>query len=153
MAKTLNEIIETPCHKGLLAAKIFKVLKGIVSRSGVYRAIKRFRETGSCLPKVRSTPERFVKTKKLIKSIRKKLRCNPQKSTRKLAQEAHVSRSTMQKVLVNNLKVKPYKINKQQLLSDTTKKKRYKRSKMLLNKLLDGTQPQVLWTDKKLFTI
>ena len=71
MAKTLNEIIETHCHKGLSAAKIFKVLKGTVSRSGIYKAVKRFRDTGSCLPKVRSTPERSVETKKLIKNIGK----------------------------------------------------------------------------------
>ena len=31
--------------------------------------------------------------------------------------------------------------------------RRYERSKMLLNKLLDGTWPQVLWTDEKLFTV
>ena len=58
----------------------------------------------------------------------------------------------MQRVLINDLKVKPNKITKRQLLSDTIKKKRYERSKMLLNKLLDGTWPQVLWTDEKLFT-
>ena len=38
MAKTLNEIIQTHCHKGLSAAKTFRVLKGTVSRSGVYKA-------------------------------------------------------------------------------------------------------------------
>ena len=70
MEKTLNKIIQTHCHKGLSTAKIFRVLKGTVNRSGVYKAAKRFRETGSCLPKVRSTPERSVKTKKLIKNTR-----------------------------------------------------------------------------------
>ena len=102
MGKTLNEIIETHCHKRLSAAKIFKVLKGTVSCSGLYKAVKRFRETGSCLPKVRSTPKRPIKTKKLIKNIREKLKQNPQKSTRKLAQEAHVSCSTMQRALFND---------------------------------------------------
>ena len=33
MAKTLNEIIEMHCYKGLLAAEIFKVLEGSVCRS------------------------------------------------------------------------------------------------------------------------
>ena len=112
MVKTLNEIIEMHCYKGLSAGKIFKVLKGTVSHFGVYKAVKRFRETGSCLPKVRNTPELFVRTKKLIKNIREKLRQNPRKSTRKLAQEAHVSCSIMQRVLVNDLKVKLYKITK-----------------------------------------
>ena len=58
----------------------------------------------------------------------------------------------MQRVLINDLKVKPYEITKRQLLCDTTKKK-YERSKMLQNKLLDGIWPQVLWTDEKLFTV
>ena len=67
MAKTLNEIIQTHCHKGLSAAKINRVLKGKVSCSGVYKTKKRFREIGSCLPKVRSTSERSVKTKNSLK--------------------------------------------------------------------------------------
>ena len=108
----IAKIIQMHCHKGLSAAKVFKVLKGTVNCSGVCKAVKRFRETGSCLLKVRSNPERSVKTKKLFKNIREKLRRNPQKSTRKLAQEAHVSLSIMQRVLVNDLKVKPYKITK-----------------------------------------
>ena len=141
MAKSVNEIIEKHCHKGLSPANILKVLKGIVSRSGVYKAVKRFRETGTCLPKVRSTPERSVRTKKLIKKIREKLRRNPRRSTRKLAKEANVSRSTIQRVLARDLKVKPYKITKLQLLSDVTKKKRFERSKILLNKLVVGMQP------------
>ena len=59
--------------RGYPAARIFRVLKGTVSHSGVYKAAKRFREIGSCLPKVRSTPERSVKTKKLIKISEKSL--------------------------------------------------------------------------------
>ena len=56
--KTLNDIIETHCHKGLPATKIFKMLKSSASRYGVYKGVKKFRETDSCAPKVRSTPER-----------------------------------------------------------------------------------------------
>ena len=85
MAKTLNKIIQMHCHKGLSAAKIFKMLKGTVSRSGVYKAAKRCR--------VAVAYQRSVKTKE-------KLRRNPQKSTKKLAQEAYVSCSIMQRVLV-----------------------------------------------------
>ena len=64
-----------------------------------------------------------------------------------------MSPSTMRRLLKDDLKVKPYKITKRQLLSDTTKKKRLERAKILLEKLLDDTQPPVLWTDEKLFTV
>jgi len=153
MAKTVNEVIEKHCYNGKSPSEIAKLLKGSASRSGVYKAVKRFRDTGSCLPKVRSTPERLVRTKQLIKNTREKLRRNPGRSARKLAQEATVSRSTMQRLLKDDLGVKPYKVTKRQLLSDATKTKRLDRAKVLLKKLFDGTQPQVLWTDEKLFTV
>ena len=38
-------------------------------------------------------------------------------------------------------------------MSEATKKKRLDRAKVLVKKLVDGTQPQVLWTDEKLFTV
>ena len=120
----------------------------------MYTKIKRFRETGSYASKVRSTPERSVRTKeKLIKNVREKLRLNPHRRTRKLAKETHVSHSAIQMVLVNDCEVKPYKITQRLVLSDATKKKRFERSKVLLNMLLGGMQLQVLWTDEKLFTI
>jgi len=149
----MNSAIERLCRDGKTAPEILKVLKGSVSRSGVFKAVKRFKETGSTQPRVRSTPIRPVRTEKLIKNTREKLRRNPARSAAKLAHEAHISSSTMRRVLKDDLKVKPYKITKRQLLSDATKKKRFERAKLLLNKVLDGTQPTVLWTDEKLFTV
>ena len=48
----------------------------------------------------------------------------------------------MQRLLKEDLEVKPYKVTKLQLLSDTTKKKRLEKGWVLLKKLLDGTQPK-----------
>ena len=59
----------------------------------------------------------------------------------------------MRRLLKNDLQLKAYKITKRQLLSAATKKNRLKRAKLLLNRLLDDTQPTILWTDEKLFTI
>ena len=116
MVKTLNEIIQMQCHKGLSAAKIFRVLKGTVSHSGVTRKQKGSERLAAAYERSGAlrvlSLKRSIKTKKLIKKFRKKLRWNPQKSTKKLAQEAHVSRSIMQRMLVYDLTVKPYKITK-----------------------------------------
>ena len=149
----MNSAIEKLYQDGKTAPEIFKILKGCVSGSGVFKTIKRLKETGSAQPRVRSTPKRPIRTKKLIKKIREKLRRNPARSATKLAREAHVSPSTMRRVLRDDLKVKPFKITKRQLLSDATKKKRLERSKLLLKKILDDTQPTVLCTDEKLFTV
>ena len=74
MAKTVNDIVEGYCKKGLPPAKIFWLMKQFVSRGGVYKAVKRFRETGSCAPRIRSTPEKPIRTKELIKKVRDRLR-------------------------------------------------------------------------------
>ena len=119
----------------------------------MYKALKRLKETGSTLPKVRSTPNRKVRTPKLIKNTREKIRRNPKRSIRKLASEAGVSFETMQNVLKIDLNLSPYKKTKVQLLSQAAKTKILERGKLLLEKLEDGMQQPVLWTDEKLFTV
>ena len=137
MSKTINDVIEEYCKKKLPPSEIFRLMKEVVSRRGVYKAVKRFKDTGTCAPRIRSDPERTVRTKKLIKKVREKLRRNPARSARQLAKDYSVSVSS----------------TKRHLLSEATKKKRLDRAKVLVKKLVDGTQPQVLWTDKKLFTV
>ena len=153
MAKTVNDIVEGYYKKGLPPAKIFRLMKRFVSRGGVYKAVKRFRETGSCAPRIRSTPEKPIRKKELIKKVRERLRRNPSRSARKLAKDTSVSVSTMQRLLKDDLHVYPYKFTKRQLLSNATKKKRLDRAKVLIKRLVVGTRPQVLWTDEKLFTV
>ena len=87
----MNRAIEKLFRDGKTAPEIIKILKGSVSRSGVFKAIKRLKETGSAQPRVRSTPKRPVRTQKLVKNIREKLRRNPARSATKLAQEAQTS--------------------------------------------------------------
>ena len=71
----------------------------------------------------------------------------------KLASASGVSYGTMQTVFKNDLNLSPYKITEAQLLSQATKTKRLQRVKFLLENLRDSTQPSVLWTVEKLFTV
>ena len=153
MSKTINDVIEEYCKKKLPPSEIFRLMKEVVSRRRVYKAVKRFKDTGTCAPRIRSDPERTVRTKKLIKKVREKLRRNPARSARQLAKDYSVSVSSMQRILKDDLQSYPYKFTKRHLLLEATKKKRLDRAKVLVKKLVDGTQPQVLWTDEKLFTV
>ena len=56
----LFEFVQSP-------SKICDLLKARASRSGVCKVLKRLKETGLALPKVRSSPSRKVETPKLIK--------------------------------------------------------------------------------------
>ena len=57
----------------------------------------------------------------------------------------------MQTIIQVDLKLTAFKKTKAQLLSQT--RKWLSRAKLLLEKLKGGTQPPVLWTDEKLFTV
>ena len=127
----------------------YAVLKDHVSRSGVHKAIKHLKKTCSTLPKMQSTPNHKVRTPKLIKNTREKIRRNPKRSIRKLASMARVSYGMMQNVLKSDLNLSPYKKTKVQLLSQAAKTKRLERGKLLFEKLEDGMQPPVLWMDEK----
>ena len=52
------------------ANEIFKLLEPKVSRSSVFKIIKRFKQSGSFLPKARSTLARQVKTSTFMKKYR-----------------------------------------------------------------------------------
>ena len=103
MSKTINDVIEEYCKKKLPPSEIFRLMKEVVSRRGVYKAVKRFKDTGTCAPRIRSDPERTVRTKKLIKKVREKLRRNPARSARQLAKDYSVSMSSMQRILKDDL--------------------------------------------------
>ncbi|KAF2347942.1 hypothetical protein FHG87_021301 [Trinorchestia longiramus] len=53
-----SALIASLLKKGKTPAQLFKMLKPLVSRSGVYKVIKRFKYTGSHMPKARRTPPR-----------------------------------------------------------------------------------------------
>ena len=84
--------------RGLSPAKIFKSLKGPVSRSGPYKTVKRLKETSSRMLMVRSVIERSVRTKKTHwKNERKG------EKSQKTCCRAHVNRSTFQRTLNGDL--------------------------------------------------
>ena len=83
-----------------------------------------------------------MRTKRFIKCTGEKWRQNPARSVGKLAAEAHVSPSTMHRLLKENFKVRTNEITTGQLLSDNTKKKRLERAKLIFQKLVDDMQPQ-----------
>ena len=70
-----------------------------------------------------------------------------------MALEAGVSRTSMRRIIRDDLKMRPYKLQKRQLLSQATIDKRLERSKWIQNWFRQGTGASVIWTDEKLFTV
>ena len=129
------------------------LLRGCVGRSGVSKALKCLKETGSALSKVGSTPVRRVEAPKLIENAGEKVRRNSRRSVKKLALAASVSCGAMQNELRSDLSLSPCGKTEAQLLSWAARAKGLQRAGLLLKGFGDGMQPPVLWTDERLFTV
>uniref|UniRef100_A0A6A7FUG0 Uncharacterized protein n=1 Tax=Hirondellea gigas TaxID=1518452 RepID=A0A6A7FUG0_9CRUS len=119
-------------------------------RSTVYNVLKRYKETGSASDRPRSGRPRTARTPQLIKSVREKLRRNPERNIAQLAREAHVGQATMHQIVTKDLGKHSYKKVRRQLISEATKLKRLQRAKQLLTA---GTRCPIIWTDEKIFTV
>ena len=140
MAVDRNIVIKF--HKqGESNSSIAKRLK--MNRTTVWKIVKKFKETGTTLDKPGRGRKRTVRTLKLVKNTREKLRRNPRRSHRKLAAQANVSNSTMYRVMKEDLGKKPYKMLYRQ------KRMRMERSRQILDDIDQGTLPNLVFTDEK----
>ena len=107
------------------------------TRKTILRLTAKFIKTGTVRNQSqgRSGRKRSKRTPQLIQQVKRKIVANPEKSTRRLAQEVHVSQSTIERILRKDLKLFPYKVMKAQELSDTDK---------------DGRMKFVCWAKEKL---
>ena len=140
-------------ESGQTPGKVSTLLGGCVGRSGVSKALKCLKETSSALPKVWSTPGCRVRAPKLLENAGEKVGRNPRRSVGKLALAAGVSCGAMQNVLRGDLNLSPCKKTEAQLLLWVARAKGLQRAGLLLEGFEDGTQPPVLWTDERLFTV
>ena len=106
-----------------------------MNRATVWKIVKKFKETGTTLDKPGRGRKRTVRTLKLVKNTREKLRRDPRRSHRKLAAQANVSNSTMYRVMKDDLGKKPYKMLHRHELIEHHKRMRMERSRQILDEM------------------
>ena len=135
-------------------AEIFQLLKKYgFSRMFIHRTIKRLQDTGSINDRKRSGRSRKVRTKARIKAVREKIRRKRRRSQRKMASRKGPSRSTIQRIILEDLKLRPYKRRKVHGLTKQQRQKRYERAKLLLERHENGNMKNIVFSDEKLFVI
>lgn len=132
-------------------ANALKIMK--VTKSTAWYTIKRFKETKSLENRPKSGRPRSVRTKKLIQATRLKIFRNGRRSLRKMATDAGIKRESMRKIVREDLKMRPFHLQKRHLLSGATMEKRLARSKLLLKWMNSCTRTSIIWTDEKIFTV
>uniref|UniRef100_A0A914LXU4 Transposase n=1 Tax=Meloidogyne incognita TaxID=6306 RepID=A0A914LXU4_MELIC len=121
-----------------------------VPKTTVQYTIKKFCNDGTTKNLQKSGIPRSVITSKNIKMIKMWVHRNSRPPTRKLARDTGISKRTVRRIAKNKLGLKPYKIQKEQLLTEKTKKVRLEGCKLLLQW---HACPDILFTDEKIFTI
>ncbi|KAF2351789.1 hypothetical protein FHG87_017456 [Trinorchestia longiramus] len=97
--------------------------------------------------------KRGVRTKKLIKNTLEKLRRNPRRCHRELAAEASVSKTSIYRVLKEDLRKKPYKMMKRHEFTEYHASMRAERSRYIRNEIAQSKLPNLVLTDERKFDI
>lgn len=85
--------------------------------------------------------------------IRENIRRNPQRSMRKMAQQIGISKDSVRHIVKTELGLRPYKIQKAHLLTDSMKAKRLDRCKAVLARCARGGHRRILFSDESTFPI
>lgn len=102
--------------------QIVRELKHLnVDRRFVYRTIKRYNETGDVKDKPRHGRPRSVIKEDIIAKVKRLIEQNPKRSSNELAQELGISRSSIGRILQNDLGLKAHKCQKMQEIAPDQK--------------------------------
>ncbi|EYC31082.1 hypothetical protein Y032_0004g1947 [Ancylostoma ceylanicum] len=124
-----------------------------VSQSQVYRTIKRYLETGSSKKRYGGGRRRTVRVAANIGRLRKRLQRNPRQSSRKLSKDTGISRSTVMRIMKEDLGLRPFKLRKVQEFSSAQKRNRLTRSRLLLRGAANGELENIIFSDEKIFAV
>ena len=140
-------------HKaGISIKKIINLLK--VPKSTVYDALDRYKELDNAKDRPRSGRPISALTKENIKAVRERIRRNPKRSMRKMANQMKMDPKSMRTIVKTDLKLSPFKLRKSQHLTVLQKKKRVDRSRLLLNLMKSGMrEEEIVFSDEKVFTV
>lgn len=151
MAKSSREVVVFHYKNGMEPSKIQK-LTGI-PRSTVYECIRRYKELGTTEDRTRSGRPSLFESKNLRNQVYKLFWRNPQRSCRKLSKSLGINRETLRKYLKKKLRLKAYKKQKTQMITQINMAKRVQKARKLLKHFNKKTLQNVLFSDEKLFTV
>ncbi|CAJ0950530.1 unnamed protein product, partial [Mesorhabditis belari] len=96
----------------------------------VYKALKRYRETGGITDRKGRGRPATVTTPQNFNKLRCRIRRNPEKSMRDMAKKLNLGRESVRLMICKKLKLVPYKIARAHFLDDPMKAKRLQRARV-----------------------
>ena len=152
-SKDLQKLVLSKYEKGEGPSEIFRHLNGALCLRTVKRWCKMIREAGSIELSTSPGRSRTIRTKESIKKVKHRLNRKKKVTSRKLAVELNISRTSVRRILKNDLLFRPYKIIVEPLLTDEHKEKRKKFSNCVRTRFRKEDTMKILFSDEKLFDI
>uniref|UniRef100_A0A914CLB2 Transposase n=1 Tax=Acrobeloides nanus TaxID=290746 RepID=A0A914CLB2_9BILA len=119
-------------------------------------AIKRFEESGSNKDRPGRGRKKTARSKENIHRVKRMIKRNPKSkgnTTRRLAKKIDIDQRQIWEILRQDLKLKPWTLQKRQKLNEQVKQKRLDRFSALLKRFSRGRHRQIVFSDEKLFDI
>ena len=101
----MQQVVLSKYQKGDGIMKVFQDLKGTISLSTIKRWCRRILESGSINLSKPSGLPRIIRTKETVEKVKTRLNPRHLVSSRNLACEVGISRSSVQRIFKNDLKV------------------------------------------------
>lgn len=152
--RDLRQIIVRAFQRGERQADIFQRFEPDgISRQYISYTIKRWRETGTTDDRPRCGGPRTARTPQLVHKVRERFRRKRRRSVRKLAEKLGKPLRTIQRIVKEDVGLKPYKLQKVHGLSAAQKEKRLVRCKRLLRRSEKNRVNSIVFSDEKIFTV
>lgn len=152
-SKDLQKVVLSKYEDGDQPKKIFHDLNGVLGLRTIERWCQMIRRQGSIeLIKSPGRP-RSIRTKAAVQKIKRMMNARRPPSTRKLALKMGISRTSVRRVLKNDLKLRAYKKIIEPFLTDEHKEKRKRFASWARTNFRKEDTMRIVFSDEKMFDI
>lgn len=152
-SKDIRMAVKNKSESGDGPAKIFRDLGGAVSLPTIKRWMRMLKTTGSINLSLPPGRTRTIRTKASIAKVKRRVNGKRPSSTRKLAAQLKISRTSVQRMLKEDLHYFPYKKTTEPRLTELQKKKRVQFANWVLNNFSKEDTKKWLFSDEKMFDL
>ena len=152
-SKDLQQLGLSKYESGDTIPKIYRDLNGAISYDTVRRWCNMIGKTGAIQLSAPSGPPRIIRTKQMIQKAKNRLKRKKKVSSRILAHELRISRTSVRRILKDDLQYHAYKVRVVPLLKDEHKAKRKRFSNWMRTYFKKETTMKILFSDENMFDI
>ena len=152
-SQDLQKLVLSKYENGEAVTKIFRDLNGSISYDTIRRWCKMIDKTGTIQLSAPPGPPRLVRTKQMIQKVKRRLKGKRKVSSRKLAVELDISRTSVRRILKDDLGCHPYKVRIVPLINDDHKAKRKSFANWIRTHFRKEKTMRILFSDEKMFDI